>query len=77
MYRDMVDSRANNQALVHSRRSTVAATGTSVDPRSIHAEAWDEMFRQQGVRGPVEAPSKRGKDQNEAPKKQVSLFPGG
>ena len=63
--------------LVDSQRSTVAATGTSVDPRSIHAEAWDELFRQQGMRGPAEAPSIRSKDQNEAPRKQVSLFPGG
>jgi len=47
-----------------------------VDPVAT-ASAWDELFRQQGVRGPVEAPSKRGKEQSEAPKKQVSLFPEG
>ncbi len=47
------------------------------DPRSIPAEAWDELFRQQGVRGPVEAPSKRDKAVSDAPRKQVSLFPGG
>lgn len=47
------------------------------DPRSIPAEAWDELFRQQGVRGPAEAPSKRDKAFEDAPRKQVSLFPGG
>ena len=47
------------------------------DPRSIHTEAWDELFRQQGVRGPAEAPTRKGKEQSQAPKKQVSLFPGG
>jgi predicted ATPase len=47
------------------------------DPRSIHAEAWDELFRQQGVRGPADAPSRRGKEQPHEPRKQVSLFPGG
>jgi predicted ATPase len=47
------------------------------DPRSIHPEAWDELFRQQGVRAPAEAPSRRGKDQPQGPRKQVSLFAGG
>jgi predicted ATPase len=51
--------------------------GAPDDPRSIHAEAWDELFRQQGVRAPAELPTRRGKDVESAPKKQVSLFPGG
>jgi predicted ATPase len=47
------------------------------DPRSIHVEAWDELFRQQGVRAPAEAPAARSKERSAAPRKQVSLFPGG
>jgi len=59
------------------KQGTWRDEGAEEDPRSIHAEAWDELFRQQGVRGPAEAPSKRSKGHSEAPKKQVSLFPGG
>ncbi len=58
------------------KQSTWRDEDAEDDPRSIHAEAWDELFRQQGVRGPAEAP-KRSKETSQAPRKQVSLFPGG
>ncbi len=59
------------------RKDTWRDEDAQDDPRSIHAEAWDELFRQQGVRGPAEAPTRRGKERAQAPRKQVSLFPGG
>jgi predicted ATPase len=59
------------------KQGTWRDEGAEDDPRSIHAEAWDELFRQQGVRAPAEAPARRGSAQVQAPRKQVSLFPGG
>ena len=51
--------------------------GIEDDPRSIPAEAWDELFRQQGIRGAAEAARRREREIEQQPRKQVSLFPTG